>query len=114
LWRRKPFFTGQQLATSFGVVGDATALLTLCCLLFCVLICLFFVLLRRWCVCSCDVLFCSRLCSLLCSCLCPFFVLLLRWCECSCDVLLYSLLCCSLGGASAFVTFICVLFCVAH
>jgi hypothetical protein len=36
------------------------------------------------------------------------FVLLLRWCERSCDVHLCSLLCCSLGGASALVTFICV------
>jgi hypothetical protein len=30
-------------------------------------------------------------------------------CECSCDVHLCSLSCCSFGGASAFVTFICVL-----
>jgi hypothetical protein len=32
-----------------------------------------------------------------------------RWCECSCHVHLF----CSLGGASALVTFICVLFCAA-
>jgi hypothetical protein len=32
-----------------------------------------------------------------------------RWCECPCDAHLCSLLCCSLGGASALVTFLCVL-----
>jgi hypothetical protein len=32
-----------------------------------------------------------------------------RWCDCSCDVHLCSLLCCSVRGASALVTFICVL-----
>jgi hypothetical protein len=38
-----------------------------------------------------------------------YFVLLLRWCECSCDVHVCSILCCSLGGASALLTLICVL-----
>jgi hypothetical protein len=35
------------------------------------------------------------------------------WCECSCHVNLWSLFGCSLGGASALVTFIYVLFLVA-
>jgi hypothetical protein len=34
-----------------------------------------------------------------------------RWCDCSCDVQLCSLLCCSLGGASALVTFISSVLC---
>jgi hypothetical protein len=36
-----------------------------------------------------------------------------RWCDCTCDIHLCSLSCCSLGGASALVAFICVLFRVA-
>jgi hypothetical protein len=32
-----------------------------------------------------------------------------RWCDCSCDVHLCSLSCCCSGGATAFVTFMCVI-----
>jgi hypothetical protein len=58
------------------------------------------------CECSCDVNSCSRLDP----CTAREVAVGGKWCKCFCDFHSCSLLYCSLGGASALVTFICVLF----